>query len=563
MKINLVAYLSCLRTLKQCEALHALGHDVHLFADPKNIGYWGTLANYPAYTGLSLFQSGDQLEYLLKKHSDADITYVHLPSDMHVLCARRAIGKKHPIVLDAHDWNSILAQDGGEVKDPEAQKLSLTLEDEAVKTSDLVAVPGTSYKKYGDEKWGIDSHVLYVCEPEYMIPTMEHLRLGGVVYSGDVDSNSIPSSFKFRAVDSMFKALQDRGINTHLYPTKPQGDYDRYRKLGVVVHNTFIEYMMLRELTRYDWAYCGSPVSCVAMDTCSPNKLWAAIGAGVPLLVHNAKEAGEFVEKHGYGIYLKGDEIKTADLSRERADTFRANLRKLDESGLREERHKWTMENQLGLLLDRIKDLGVDTKPSCKPLNKMPMVVPKESDEYDRRYAFEYNYSGYLPLAERTIKEMEKRVKPGEQVVDAGCGLGWFCDILHQHGYAVTGFDYSRYAVSSVQRLFPTTAVFWANIYEVKYPTPPAAVVFMEVLEHLDDDIKVVENVPVGTWVFFSVPYHQEVQDETHRRFYTEADVRNRFGDLLSIEINERALDKPPAGWDKPYPYLLVVGRRK
>jgi SAM-dependent methyltransferase len=110
---------------------------------------------------------------------------------------------------------------------------------------------------------------------------------------------------------------------------------------------------------------------------------------------------------------------------------------------------------------------------------------------YDKLYAAGYDYSRYRDTYELAAKLCEGRV------LDCGCGYGQMGKYLMQY----KGFDGAAAAVEkSVDK-----RIYHCNLYDEKCYQDADTYLFLEVLEHVDD-LKVLQNVPEGKTIIFSVP---------------------------------------------------------
>jgi len=62
---------------------------------------------------------------------------------------------------------------------------------------------------------------------------------------------------------------------------------------------------MLKQISRYDWGFCGSPIDHPQWHMAMPNKLFDYIAAGIPVIVYKADESAKFVREHGLGIVIE------------------------------------------------------------------------------------------------------------------------------------------------------------------------------------------------------------------------------------------------------------------
>lgn len=125
--------------------------------------------------------------------------------------------------------------------------------------------------------------------------------------------------------------------------------------------------------------------------------------------------------------------------------------------------------------------------------------------------------------------------EPSDMIVlDVGCGVGGFAKLLKERGWSsYMGLDFSSLCIDKARRYVPEYAFFVKNIYEIvplMYGTSNI-VVFVEVLEHLERDIEVIENIPDGRRVIFSVP---DFDCPSHiRHFNNEKEVIDRYEGLF------------------------------
>jgi 2-polyprenyl-3-methyl-5-hydroxy-6-metoxy-1,4-benzoquinol methylase len=153
-------------------------------------------------------------------------------------------------------------------------------------------------------------------------------------------------------------------------------------------------------------------------------------------------------------------------------------------------------------------------------------------------YTNDWSLSRYLPVWEAVCD----RIAPGSEVLEIGCGPGQLARMLLDRaipgGYV--GFDFSPAAIELAKRNLPggrvevaeprTTTLFSTASYQV--------VVCTEVLEHIVDDLAVLDRIPPGTQVLATVP---NFDYDSHVRFFRSIQqVRERYsGHFTSLEISE------------------------
>ncbi len=53
----------------------------------------------------------------------------------------------------------------------------------------------------------------------------------------------------------------------------------------------------------------------------------------------------------------------------------------------------------------------------------------------------------YLPIAKKIVELLNKYASNSALIIDAGCGEGYYSNIIAQHGFLVEGYDLSKFAV--------------------------------------------------------------------------------------------------------------------
>ncbi len=147
---------------------------------------------------------------------------------------------------------------------------------------------------------------------------------------------------------------------------------------------------------------------------------------------------------------------------------------------------------------------------------------PKEwkSGQYDEQFTNDSDMSRYKVIHEK-IGELV-----GEHtVLDIGCGVGELSKYIKNY----KGFDFSPVAVAKTKE---KGAEAWVgSAYDKENFKEADYYVSTEVFEHLDD-LKLLENVPSGQRLIFSIP---SFSDPSHIRTYTEQSARRRYKDILDI----------------------------
>jgi SAM-dependent methyltransferase len=175
------------------------------------------------------------------------------------------------------------------------------------------------------------------------------------------------------------------------------------------------------------------------------------------------------------------------------------------------------------------------------------------TDVYRCSYPQSYYYFLWSIIADRARRDQVQRV------FEIGCGPGQLAAYLLDQGVRhYTGFDLSPVAVEFARQRVPAGNFFVGSALD------PAAyagqdfglLVCTEVLEHIDDDLRVLSLVAPGRRCICTVP---NFAHESHVRFFQNAEeVRGRYGPLLD-NLDVMTLRSPRAAADR---FFLFDGIR-
>lgn len=154
-----------------------------------------------------------------------------------------------------------------------------------------------------------------------------------------------------------------------------------------------------------------------------------------------------------------------------------------------------------------------------------------------------------LPLEESPWEELYKMAasllpppKDCPTVVDMGCGTGRFAKLLCNKGYTkYWGIDFSRVRISEARRYVPNFEFSVADLFD-KWVRGKLykfnLFILLEVLEHVNDDRKLLSILPSDSHVILSVPNYDS---EGHVRFFENADETiRRYEELLDFSNGTR-----------------------
>lgn len=151
-------------------------------------------------------------------------------------------------------------------------------------------------------------------------------------------------------------------------------------------------------------------------------------------------------------------------------------------------------------------------------------------------YHRHYKQSFYYPFWQKAmsyLSELEQDVS----ILEIGCGAGQFANMLFDNGYTnYIGFDYAAEGVALAKQNNPERAgqfvvgdAFQTELMEKEY----GLVICFEVLEHVQNDLTLLQRIRPGTRVLLSVP---NFNDPYHVRYFKNKDeVWERYSQVVRI----------------------------
>ncbi len=151
------------------------------------------------------------------------------------------------------------------------------------------------------------------------------------------------------------------------------------------------------------------------------------------------------------------------------------------------------------------------------------------------------------PVSESPYIDMYRAVTAlvprGSSVVELGCGAGQLAEMVRRRCGRYIGLDFSPRMIEQAQMHVMGGDFRLADLRTDPIPVAETYIA-TEVLEHLADDRGLLESLPVGATVIFSVP---SFDSESHiRLFPNRGDARRRYEDLLTIDHESYVERRPP-----------------
>lgn len=159
-------------------------------------------------------------------------------------------------------------------------------------------------------------------------------------------------------------------------------------------------------------------------------------------------------------------------------------------------------------------------------------------------------YENYKTMWSIILKLIDKN----EKIADFGCGAGLFASYAIEKGHNYSfGVDFSDKAIQFAEKLNPfhKNKFFIGNLYKkwvYNYNDYDVAL-FLDVLEHLDDDFFPLSCIPSNKKLILALP---NFWSPDHVRVFQGKESLNRYNDLINIE----KIDKWKNIW-------IVKGTRK
>lgn len=151
-------------------------------------------------------------------------------------------------------------------------------------------------------------------------------------------------------------------------------------------------------------------------------------------------------------------------------------------------------------------------------------------------YHRHYKQSFYYPSWQQAMSYLLP-LNRDTSILEIGCGPGQFANMLFDNGFTnYIGFDYAAEGVALAKQNNPERAnqfvvgdAFQTELMEKEY----GLVICFEVLEHVQNDLELLQRIRPGTQMLLSVP---NFNDPYHVRFFkNEGEVRERYSQVIRI----------------------------
>ena len=150
-------------------------------------------------------------------------------------------------------------------------------------------------------------------------------------------------------------------------------------------------------------------------------------------------------------------------------------------------------------------------------------------------YKEHYSKSDFYALWNQVVKYVSKLdFKP--KIIEIGCGTGQLAHFLWDKKFRdYVGFDYSDVAIK-IARKFSDQSFFVCNAYDpLSYDRQYNTAIIVEVLEHLENDLTVIQMIKPKTRIIFSGPTSGKGGGHI-RSFKSPSWIKKRYSPYIDIE---------------------------
>lgn len=346
-----------------------------------------------------------------------------------------------------------------------------------------------------------------------------------------------------RYLEPIFLKLAENHIHVHLHCPVDKNYIKELLKKSEYIHYEGVTspQNLIVEMTKYDIGlaiFNLTERNKTFLDTAFPNKVWDYLAAGLPIMFANLISFKNFSEENGVG--------KVLDLNKDiQAQAKEISKIKIDKDILK--RKKWLMNEVAEDIIDFLGEVKlVYERNNIQYIDKINFDGSDMYDEiykvggYNKAYFKHYSETLYINIWNKALQFIKGIESP--KIIDIGCGPGQFANLLFDNNiFDYKGIDYSKEAIKIAKTLNSTLSsnfyidnAYTSSIFMEEYNI----VTLFEVLEHMDEDIKIINRIKKGAVVLFSVPNYMS---KGHVRYFSSKDeISNRYNSTVDIkEIHE------------------------
>ena len=143
--------------------------------------------------------------------------------------------------------------------------------------------------------------------------------------------------------------------------------------------------------------------------------------------------------------------------------------------------------------------------------------------------------SYWVNLYNKTIELLPSSINI--KIAELGCGRGRFAEFLYKKGYEnYWGVDFADKQIKLAKELVPSYKFKAGNLYDKNIQKEfinHDVFIIIETLEHIKNDLSIIEAIPKGGKIILSVP---NKNDRAHVRYFKSIEqVRNRYTSAIKF----------------------------
>jgi glycosyltransferase involved in cell wall biosynthesis/SAM-dependent methyltransferase len=363
---------------------------------------------------------------------------------------------------------------------------------------ELLLARGVPSNKIYDFTNRVDLQVFRLCSDE-------KLRAGFCDrYPGKYRILHVGRRGREKNLDTLIRALPRLGPD-YVCIFVGRGDETEYRRLaeqcGVGRRCHFIESVPNAELATY-YSFCDC--------ACTPSRsegfglvFIEALACEAVVVTSDIAPMNEYITSGVSGILVEDFEdpaalaeaLVQACTDQQLRSTVRSNARKAAEPFSKDKIDRLEVSLYRQFLNDSVPKTKINPRVADNILRKNPWYVDSQFDWSDRpaiRPIYQKRCDFFLQCIDRAKRRFGRTLR----MLDAGCGDGyWLHRFASVQGIELTGLDYNPLRVERARQAAPHARIHLGDIVEFVAEQPFDIILLSQVVEHVDDDIGLLQRV--------------------------------------------------------------------
>lgn len=297
MRIAVPTFNLCIRAAQSALVAKAVGHEIHLVL---HLSAAHRQLN-ERFDSISIFESREQMVAAIGNIAP-DI--IHVQDRPHQIAYDvLAADWDCPVVYDVHDFASQMVP--GRIQPGDEGEWW------AIRRASGLVFVSEGHRRYAERTYKkLGPNVVVPSNPcEEFLPKTRAPQLAAAVWEGGLFAEHEGSPRAYIDQRDIIRRFTTTGQACVIHGAQASGDVERaYADAGAIIHAPQLYPALLSELSRYEFGWYGQAEDHDQVHDTLPNKVFEYVGAGIPVLVINAREAGKFIEEHGLGVHVRRPE---------------------------------------------------------------------------------------------------------------------------------------------------------------------------------------------------------------------------------------------------------------